>query len=151
MLISKNKVKKSVFTLFSFALVFTSCNTGPKAIDYGTDSCYFCQMTIVDKLHAAEIITKKGKVYKFDATECMINNLKDIDTATIDMYLSVDYTNPEILIDATKATFLISKNIPSPMGAYLSTFKHKEDAISKKKEKGGEIYTWKELQIKLKK
>ncbi|MBQ0741034.1 nitrous oxide reductase accessory protein NosL, partial [Aquimarina celericrescens] len=81
----------------------------------------------------------------------MINNLKDIDTATIDMYLSVDYTNPEILIDATKATFLISKNIPSPMGAYLSTFKHKEDAISKKKEKGGEIYTWKELQIKLKK
>jgi copper chaperone NosL len=30
-------------------------------------------MTIVDKVHAAEIVTKKGKVCKFDATECMIN------------------------------------------------------------------------------
>lgn len=145
---SKNKVRKSVFTLFGLALVFTSCNTGPKAIDYGTDGCYFCQMTIVDKLHAAEMVTKKGKIYKFDATECMINSLADIDTTIIDMYLSVNYSDPEALIDASKATFLISKEIPSPMGAYLSAFEYKEDAILKKKEKGGEIYTWEEVLLK---
>ncbi len=34
-----------------------------------------------------------------------------------------------------KATFLISKNIPSPMGAFLSAFKNKEDAKSSKKKK----------------
>nr|WP_240315573.1 nitrous oxide reductase accessory protein NosL [Aquimarina longa] len=120
-------------------------------MNYGTDGCHFCQMTIVDKLHAAEIVTTKGKIYKFDATECMVNALKDMDTNTIDIYLSTDYNQPQTLIDATKATFLISKEIPSPMGAYLSAFEHKEDAIIKKEEKGGKLYTWQELHIKLKK
>ena len=45
-------------------LIFTSCNVGPQAINYGSDGCHFCKMTIVDKVHAAEIVTKKGKVYK---------------------------------------------------------------------------------------
>ncbi|WP_317046123.1 nitrous oxide reductase accessory protein NosL [Aquimarina sediminis] len=146
----KSSLKKTILTLFSLALLFTSCNTGPKAIDYGIDGCHFCEMTIVDKLHAAEIVTKKGKIYKFDATECMINNLKDMDIETIDIYLSTDYNEPEALIDASQATFLISKEIPSPMGAYLSAFKHKEDAVTKQKEKGGELYTWQELLTKLK-
>ncbi len=54
-------------------LIVTNCSVSPKAIDYGNDGCHFCKMTIVDKLHAAEVVTNKGKVYKFDATECMIN------------------------------------------------------------------------------
>ena len=40
-------------------------------------------MTIVDKVHAAEIVTQKGKVYKFDATECMINFMDEFDTSEI--------------------------------------------------------------------
>ena len=44
------------------------------------------------------------------------------------MYLSNNYTEPEALIDATPATFLISENIPSPMGAYLSAFENLSDA-----------------------
>ena len=126
-------------------LLVCSCNVSPKAIDYGNDACYFCKMTIVDKVHAAEIVTKKGKVYKFDATECMINFKDDFDTSEIQLYLSNNYTEPEVLIDATKATFLISKNVPSPMGAYLSAFKHKSDAEKTLEQKGGKLYSWKEL------
>ena len=44
-------------------LIITGCNVSPKAIDYGNDGCHFCKMTIVDKLHAAEIVTKKSKIY----------------------------------------------------------------------------------------
>jgi len=133
---------------FSFVvslLVLTSCNIGPKAIVYGNDGCHFCKMTIVDKIHAAEIVTKKGKVYTFDATECMVNFLKEFNTSEIKLYLSNNYNEPEALIDATKATFLISKNIPSPMGAYLSAFKTKNEALAVQSEKGGTIYSWKEL------
>ena len=93
---------------FSFVvslLVLTSCNIGPKAIVYGNDGCHFCKMTIVDKIHAAEIVTKKGKVYTFDATECMVNFLKEFNTSEIKLYLSNNYNEPEALIDATKATF----------------------------------------------
>jgi copper chaperone NosL len=133
---------------FSFVvslLVLTSCNIGPKAIVYGNDGCHFCKMTIVDKIHAAEIVTKKGKVYTFDATECMVNFQKEFNTSKIKLYLSNNYNEPEALIDATKATFLISKNIPSPMGAYLSAFKTKNEALAVQSEKGGTIYSWKEL------
>lgn len=139
------------YAIVALLLLLYGCNASPQAINYGTDGCQFCKMTIVDKIHAAEIVTKKGKIYKFDATECMINFLKDFDVTEIKLYLTNYYTEPETLIDATQATFLISKNIPSPMGAFLSAFKNKEDALKIQAEKGGTIYNWEELLLYLNK
>jgi copper chaperone NosL len=138
-------MNKKLIVVLTLAIVLISCSAKPKAIEYGVDGCHFCRMTIVDKLYAAEIVTKKGKVYKFDAAECMINFMNEFDTSIIALYLSNHYTEPEVLIDATQATFLISENIPSPMGAFLSVFKNKEDAIKTQAEKSGDIYTWEEL------
>jgi copper chaperone NosL len=138
------------YSIFALLLLFFSCNVSPKPIDYGNDGCHFCKMTIVDKVHAAEIVTNKGKIYKFDATECMVNFMKEFDTSEIELYLSNNYTEPGILINATQATFLISKNVPSPMGAFLSAFKNKTDAEKMQSEKGGELYTWDELLVKFK-
>jgi len=135
------------YLIIALLLMLVSCNVSPQAIDYGSDGCHFCKMTIVDKVHAAEIVTKKGKVYKFDATECMINFMNDFDASEIELYLSNNYTEPEQLIDAKRATFLISKNIPSPMGAYLSAFKSKADAQKMQSEKGGDLYSWEELLV----
>ena len=135
------------YLIIALLLMLVSCNVSPQAIDYGSDGCHFCKMTIVDKVHAAEIVTKKGKVYKFDATECMINFMNDFDASEIELYLSNNYKEPEQLIDAQKATFLISKNIPSPMGAYLSAFKSKADAQKMQSEKGGDLYSWEELLV----
>lgn len=133
-----------IYILFLF-FIFLGCNVSPQPIDYGSDACHFCKMNIVDKQHASEIVTKKGKAYKFDSTECMLNFLNEFENTTIALYLSNDYANPEKLIDATKATFLISEQIPSPMGANLSAFKNNDDALKLQKEKGGELYTWDEL------
>ena len=138
------------YLIIALLLMLVSCNVSPQAIDYGSDGCHFCKMTIVDKVHAAEIVTKKGKVYKFDATECMINFMNDFDASEIELYLSNNYTEPEQLIDAKRATFLISKNIPSPMGAYLSAFKNKADAEKMQSEKGGDLYSWEELLVHFK-
>ena len=134
------------YLIIALFLTFYSCNVSPQAIDYGNDGCHFCSMTIVDKVHAAEIVTNKGKVYKFDASECMINFLKDFEDASeVKLYLTNNYTEPEVLIDATKATFLISENIPSPMGAFLSAFKSKAEAEKMLTDKGGALYSWNEL------
>lgn len=138
------------YSTIALLFLFLSCNVSPKPINYGSDGCHFCKMTIVDKVHAAEIVTKKGKVHKFDATECMINFLKEFDTSEIELYLSNNYTEPEALIDATKATFLISENIPSPMGAFLSAFKNKADAEKFQDEKEGDLYNWETLLAKFK-
>ena len=131
-------------------LVFSSCNVSPKPIVYGSDGCHFCKMTIVDKVHATEFITKKGKVYKFDATECMINYFDEFDTSQIELYLTNYFSNPEAFTDATKATFLISKNMPSPMGAFLTAFENTSEAEKVQTEKGGKLYTWTELLAHLK-
>ncbi|NNK83098.1 MAG: hypothetical protein HKO92_08235 [Flavobacteriaceae bacterium] len=135
------KTLKYVITIVTLGVLW-SCNISPKPIVYGQDACHYCKMTIVDKIHAAEVVTNKGKVYMFDASECMIHFMDEFDTSQIALYLSNNYTNPEELIDATQATFLISEKVPSPMGANLSAFKNKEDAIKLQSKKGGDIYTW---------
>ncbi len=131
-------------------LLLVSCEVSPKPIDYGSDGCHFCSMTIVDQQHAAEIVTKKGKAYKFDAVECMMNHLKDIDINTIGLFLVNDYLTPGELVDAKESTFLISKEIPSPMGEYLSAFRSRDVAEQIEAENKGELYTWEELLTRFK-
>ena len=143
------QIQKKPIYLILFVLLI-GCNSSPQPINYGTDTCSYCIMTIVDKIHAAEILTHKGKVYKFDATECMINFSNDFEKSKIKLYLSNDYMTPEKLIDARKATFLISKEIPSPMGAFLSAFEDKIQAKKLQTQKGGELYTWEKLCTHLK-
>ncbi len=135
--------QKLMVLMIGFALL--SCSPKPQAIAYGADGCHYCKMTIVDRIHAAEIVTNKGKVYKFDAIECMLNYDKEIEEGINAMYLVNHYGNPEELINASEATFLISENIPSPMGAFLTAFKTKDEAGKIKMEKEGKIYSWKEL------
>ena len=140
---------------YSFIIlsVFTivSCSIKPDPINYGSDGCHFCSMTIVDKQHAAQFMTKKGRSYSFDATECMLNHLREIDTETVALFRVNNYTDPGVFIDATQATYLISENIPSPMGAFLSAFSNEEAAIKAQSDNTGVLYTWTELNEKFKK
>lgn len=53
---------KKYITLISIVFLLASCNVAPEEIAYGKDACSFCDMTIVDKTHAAEYVTKKGRL-----------------------------------------------------------------------------------------
>ena len=133
------------------AVVFMSaCNVEPKAIEYGNDHCKFCDMTVVDKTHASEYVTKKGRSYVFDAIECMVRELKEIDEETLAFILVSDFNNPGALLDATKSTFLISEEIKSPMGENLSAFENETIAKEYQSKHTGEIYSWSQLKDKLK-
>ncbi len=142
-------ISRFFFVAIAF-LVMVSCEVSPKPIVYGSDGCHFCSMTIVDHQHAAEIVTKKGKAFKFDAVECMMNHLKDIDVSTVELFLVNDFLDPGELINAKEATFLISKDIPSPMGEYLSAFRSRKEAEDIEAENKGELYTWEELLTRFK-
>ncbi len=133
---------KSLVAIVTLLVVITSCSVGPQEINYGNDGCHYCKMTIVDRNHASELVTAKGKVYKYDAIECMLNDLKNQEGNEIALYLTSDFSNPGELISAKNATYLISEEISSPMGAFLSAFEKKEDAEKLKLEVGGELFTW---------
>lgn len=136
--------KYSIILLFLAGLLI-SCNSTPKPVVYGSDGCHYCSMTIVGKQHAAQFMTKKGKTFSFDAVECMLNHAKELDQETIAIYLVNDYNAPGEFVDATTATFLISKNLPSPMGEYLTAFATLEDAKTVQAEKLGDLFTWEKL------
>ena len=141
------------FTIFRISLVvlalgFSACNNGPQPISYSQDVCAFCRMTIVDKQHAAQIVTEKGRNYKYDAIECMVNDLKDWNRPAADQLLVTDYANPGKLTNAKSAQYLISKNIPSPMGAFLSAFESQNELNIAQEQSGGETFNWEELTYK---
>lgn len=123
----------------------SACKISPQPIAYGSDGCHFCSMTIVDRQHAAQMVTKKGKTFKFDAVECMMNHLKEVDPGTGALFLVNDYSEPGELIDAKNATYLISPGIPSPMGEFLTAFSDGAKAKNAQKGNGGDLYTWDEL------
>lgn len=131
--------------LLIFLLVVGACKVDSEPINYGSDACHYCSMTIVDQQHAAQYVTKKGKAFKFDSIECIMNDLKGIDENDIAMYLVNDYSSPGKLTDATQATYLISENIPSPMGENLSAFENKAAADRVQSEEKGTLFTWHEL------
>ena len=131
--------------LLIFALILQSCNISPKPISYGNDICQYCSMTIVDAQHAAELVTDKGKVFKFDAVECMLNYKQEAKNKEVALHLCNHYSNPGELIEAEKATYLISEGIPSPMGAFLTAFEMEQDAIDAQNIHGGIIYNWTSL------
>ncbi|HIP36024.1 MAG TPA: hypothetical protein EYG85_04150 [Crocinitomix sp.] len=144
-------LKKGVVLVFLLVLQ-TACKVEPKPINYGDDHCHFCDMTVVDKTHAAEITTKKGKSFVYDAIECMIRELnQNKNEQDLAFILVADYSQPGQLIDARESHFLISKQIKSPMGANLSAFQSLDVAKKYQKENGGELYNWEEIKNKFSK
>ncbi|RIV44275.1 nitrous oxide reductase accessory protein NosL [Flagellimonas pelagia] len=143
-------MKKQLFPLLLVLVLSLGCSIRPKPIDYGHVGCHYCSMTIVDRQHAAQLVTTKGKVFNFDAIECMMNHLMEVDTSTMALYLVNDYDRPGELVDATTATYLISENIPSPMGAFLSAFSDRQMAQGALDAHGGEFLDWSALKQRYK-
>ncbi|MES2108865.1 MAG: nitrous oxide reductase accessory protein NosL [Bacteroidota bacterium] len=125
--------------------LLTACSHGPDPIRYGKDACAHCKMTIMDKRFAAELITAKGKVFKFDAAECMAGFLKENPTIAGDaksVFLVNDFTNPGQFTDARKSFFLRDSSLSSPMGGNLAAFLSRQAAEAAKKDKSAQVYDW---------
>lgn len=130
-------------------LLTVSCKIAPQPIAYGTDACHFCHMTIVDRQHASELVTAKGKAFKFDAVECMVFHLQDVTLEEGALTLVTDFNRPGTLIGAENASFLVSENLPSPMGAFLTAFASEAEGQEARQAYGGVLYDWDGIQKKL--
>lgn len=140
-------MKKSILPIFIVLLFGTlSCNTGPQPIKIGADACDFCKMTIADINFGAEIITDKGKVYKFDDTHCLAAFRKEnIDSNIIKQVYFVNFSDPHNLIDADHVILLKSSELHSPMGGNTAAFDSKESLKITKQMVGGNEITVPEL------
>ncbi|MCY7330524.1 MAG: nitrous oxide reductase accessory protein NosL [Saprospiraceae bacterium] len=134
----------AIFTMLSF----TSCTTGPEPIRYGQDGCQHCKMTLTDRRFGSEIVTTKGKVFKFDDLNCLANYLKEGGVAEQDVaqVVSVDFKKAGTFVDVQQAFFLKSEAIKSPMRGDVATFSNQQDRnVIKTTIGGGQEMTWQEV------
>lgn len=140
-----NKVVAAVAVFLMMGLA--SCSTGPQPIKLGADACVFCKMTISDKNFGAEIMTKKGKAYKFDDTHCLIAFMKEGTVAEKDIegtYL-VNFAEPHNFVEVSEALLFKSQDLHSPMGGNVASFDDKDKLDEIALEMKGEIITWETL------
>ncbi|MEO6812603.1 MAG: nitrous oxide reductase accessory protein NosL [Ginsengibacter sp.] len=137
-----NKVVAALSLFLMFA--FISCNTGPQPIKLGADACSFCKMSIADNRFGAEIITKKGKIYKFDDMHCVLGFMKanTINNSDIKETWLVNFDEPHNFIDAKKAFLLKSNELHSPMGGNVASFDNVNKLKESMKNIKGETITW---------
>jgi len=136
------------YYLLLLIIIFCSCSPEPVPISFNRDQCDFCKMMISDPRYGAEIVTEKGKVYKFDSIECMPAYLTQFQftAENIHSFWVVDFNNPQTLINAQKAVYLHSKNLRSPMGLNLTAVMNQEAAHNLQDMYQGQIVTWAEVQ-----
>jgi copper chaperone NosL len=115
---------------YSTLLLLASCKAGFEKIEYGKEACGHCKMTIVDPQFAAEMVTEKGKVYKFDDVLCMKQFATDYETISKNAHFYVaGYTSDqEEFLDATKTFFLRSDLFRSPMSGNFAAFATREQS-----------------------
>ena len=109
---------KKVYTTAFAALLFllVSCEIEAEKIQYGSDACAFCKMTIVDQQHAAQYVTNKGKQFKFDAIECMVNDLSEKDVETLAILLVAAYERPGEMTPAATSHLPYQRKNKKPNG-----------------------------------
>ncbi|MBN8675533.1 MAG: nitrous oxide reductase accessory protein NosL [Chitinophagales bacterium] len=141
------KDKPAPLLLIALILTTVSCNTKPSPFDPGKDVCHFCKMSITDTRFGGELITKKGKIFKFDDLHCMISFLK-AGTETdnnLSQKLTINFEKPNTFLDVDKAVFVISPELKSPMGSHTAGFETQASATQFSKGKQAEITNWKNL------
>ncbi len=137
----------AVLLIFPFAGLLTSCSTEPVPLEFGKDACHSCKMKLVDNKFGAELVTKKGKVYKFDDINCLLNyyNAHEEEQGNYAHKLIIDFARPGTLIDAGNSHYLKAEAIRSPMASQVAAFED-YDLLKKNKEELGGIYlSWGEV------
>lgn len=137
---------KTPVIILIVTIYFTSCsNNGPEPIHYNQDACEFCKMSISESRFAAELITVKGRVYKFDDLQCLLQYQASNKELTVKNYYVGDFLKEQQLIDATTAFFVKNETLRSPMAGNTAAFADKETAQNYADKNRTGVTTWNDL------
>lgn len=114
--------KVTVFMVIS--LLLGACGpSGPEPIEVHKDLCHHCKMNIADTRFAAELITGKGRVYKFDDVLCLQAYVSDlVADPKAEVYIC-DYADPGHLTPLDSLVFVQGDAIQSPMRGNIAAFR----------------------------
>jgi copper chaperone NosL len=138
----EKKMKNIIALILPGLILLSGClSQEPSEIQLHTDECTYCKMVISDTQFAAQLVSDKGKPYKFDSIECMAafthQNPEIAENARL--YLS-DYTQNENWMLLENASVYHSEEVQSPMG--LSLFALPSDTTLPSTLSGAEQKEW---------
>jgi copper chaperone NosL len=104
-------------------------------------------MGMADPKFGGEVITKKGKVYKFDDVICMMRFLKsgEVRDANIAQKYVINFQKQNNFIDVGSAFLFVSPELKTPMGGDAAGFTSREEAEKMNAAGNGNVTTWNEL------
>lgn len=133
--------------IISVVFSLLGCTAEPQTIRFGKDGCDHCKMTIMDKKFGGEIVTDKGKIFRFDDVRCMIEfstTENSIDKKTASYYL-LDYAGNGGFIKSDLAFLMKTDKVRSPMGGNIVAFKDEQSRQKAMTELNGTAVNWPEL------
>lgn len=147
-LLSRFKKKKATSQALGLMLLFSTLsacsNSEAQEIKLHKDRCSNCEMSISDGRFGAEIITVKGRAYKFDDVFCMLNYIKE-QKVEFQSYYVHDYTKKNVLIDAKNAFYVKSESLNSPMRGNIAAFADKAEAQKFADKNNSHVMKWTDL------
>lgn len=125
-----------------------SCTNEVSPLKIGVDACDNCKMTISDARFGAEIVTRKGRNYKFDDISCLLNFMHggSLKKTEIEATYLTDYCSPHLLIPVSKCTLSKSEQYGSPMNGNVASFANVDSATFYNGAKEGTILLWNKLE-----
>lgn len=140
----KRKSVVVIFMFFSISMLWSCNNNAPEPIKLNVDACSFCRMKISDGRFAAQLITSKGRNYKFDDLKCMLNFSSQFE-GEIKSYYIAEFSGANELTDAGTAWYIQNDDFKSPMGGNTAAFKSKTQAESEAQATGTKVLSWSEV------
>ena len=122
------KLFGKLFLASSMMLLAACAETGPQDIAVGKDQCDNCKMTISEPKYATQLITEKGRLYKFDDISCLTDyETSNTESTTNAKTYVADFPSGKF-IERSTATFIKGGDIKSPMGGNTQAFQDKAAA-----------------------
>lgn len=136
---------KHSFLIILIAVLLSSCSRGFDPIAYGSDACAHCKMTIVDNRYASELLTSKGRAYKFDDILCMKKFAEEQKVEGTNSFFVSNFLKPGEPIAADQALYLKHDFFETPMNGHYAAFISKTEATKLADSLGIQLVDWKSV------
>jgi copper chaperone NosL len=124
-----------------------ACTAGPPEpieITLNEENCSFCRMAVSQREFAAQIVTVTGSFDTFDDIGCLRDWIEEHHPADTAGIFVVDYEMGQ-WIDARTASYVLTKQLPTPMGSGLCAYQDKRLAESAAAHLEGRVLQWTEI------
>lgn len=118
-------MRKRLAWLLLGVFALSACRQDSEAIVFGVDACHHCKMTLLDHRFGGEIVTRRGKVFKFDSLDCLRSFARNHPEAIgdgADVFVLDGAGNGELL-KAENAKFQERSDLHAPMGRAIIAYK----------------------------